>query len=124
LDKSKLRPLQRNAHLKIADCYGMKNASSDEVQRCVQINSQIMQQIDQIVNGEIQNFQNRVQRCANTCQDDFQSDNYNNKSGVPTESSQKKLIGCFTSCVDKSISTIKPMQSKLEGDIDSLTRGH
>eukprot|EP01033_Poteriospumella_lacustris_P018172 gene18172-13047_t len=95
IDRTKLRPLQRNAHLKIADCYGMKNASADEVQRCVQVNSQMMQQIDQIVNGEIQNFQNRLQRCANTCQDDFQSDNYNNRSGVPTEASQKKMVSCF-----------------------------
>lgn len=102
----------------------MKNASADEVQRCVQMHSQIMQQIDQVVNGEIQNFQSRIQRCANACQDDFQTDNYNNKTGVPTDASQRKLVSCFSTCVDKNISAIKPLHAKLENDIDSMTRGN
>lgn len=84
--------------------------------------SRLQQAVNNAINSEIETFQNRYQRCMNGCQDDFQSENYDNRSGVPSDASQRRVVSCVSTCVDKHVALVRPLISKVERDVVDLNK--
>ncbi|XP_018011563.1 protein FAM136A isoform X1 [Hyalella azteca] len=69
LDKSFLRGMQRTMHLCAAECCEKKEASVDQVHRCIESCSTPLHQAQTFVQNELAQFQERLQRCVLVCQD-------------------------------------------------------
>jgi GTP cyclohydrolase III len=122
LEREKLRPLQRNAYLKIAECYSSKSGSAEEVDRCANRYNNVLAQAQNVVNSQLQEFQTRLQRCANPCSDDFQVAVSSTANNHPSEATQRALVKCISQCADRSVTSIGQLQSKLENDIDTISK--
>ncbi len=77
--------------------------------------------IQNLLNGEINKFQQRLQRCAMDCQDEardkFPSLETNQKA---MEQATSFATGCVSKCADKHIAMLPALQTKLEQDIDRI----
>ena len=123
VERERIRPIQRNSHLKIADCYANKNASAEEVENCANRSSIIMQQVQQIIQNEMNTFQNRVNRCAQQCSDDVNDSFANKPNNASNQAAAESMMhNCAQTCVDKHIAMLKSVQSKIEKDIDQLSK--
>ncbi len=111
--------MQRNAHLKIADCFGHTRASSQEVERCANNCFIPLQNVQSTVQREMNQFQDRLSRCSMDCQDDvrdrFQGTEDDGKAN-------KAMHNCMDACVSKHIALLRSVQSTLEKDIDALAK--
>jgi hypothetical protein len=70
LQKTKIRSLQKNAFLAMAECYSDTRASQQQIDQCISVQEQLMQAVHQTIGNEMNSFQNRLQRCSMACQDD------------------------------------------------------
>jgi hypothetical protein len=69
-------------------------------------------------------FQEKLTRCSMVCQDEV-GEKYD-LSGPNAErnrdAAQKALMNCLNGCVDKHVSLLKSIQSKLEKEIQSIPK--
>ena len=121
LERDRIRPIQRNSHLKIAECYANKSASAEEVEACANHCSLPIQKVQMIIQNEMNVFQNRVNRCAEQCSDEV-NDKFSSVADSPAnqQAAQKMMHDCAQSCVDKHVALLKSVQAKLEKDLDQL----
>jgi hypothetical protein len=82
-----------------------------------------MQMLDQIVQQEIGNYEQRVQRCFMDCSD-AASDKYPTHGTDPAqaEKARQHMLSGASACADKHVALLKSVQVKIEGDIDQLTQ--
>ena len=73
LDKTTFRPLQKKTFDCSSKCCDDTKQSHETFQRCIQNCAATMQEKETVVNNELQIFQQKVQRCAQTCNDKAQS---------------------------------------------------
>ena len=82
-----------------------------------------MKVVQQIVQNEMNQFQNRVQRCAMDCSDAIQDEYPNLSSTSPSVAkAQQKLNSCMNTCADKHIALLKGISAKIESDIDKIAK--
>ena len=76
-----------------------------------------------VIQNEMNDFQSRLQRCSMSCQDGLK-DKFgpleNNSSKIPA--AERHLMSCMSSCVDKHITLLRSIQSKIESDIDRVSK--
>jgi hypothetical protein len=68
VEKSLLWPLQKRSFECSAGCFG-KHSESTSLQNCIQGCQQKPQVASQLVQAEVQDFQSRIQRAMQACQD-------------------------------------------------------
>lgn len=122
ISASKLRPLQKQTYLNMAKCFD--HGDDQAAQRCVEGESRGVQIAQQIIQAEIGQYTNRVQRCMQECEDntrdrmgdvDFQDPSVVDKT--------KGLMNkCASACADKHVAMIKSMSHRIEKDIDAKTK--
>lgn len=119
---TKLRELQRLVYGGMARCNESKTDSSDKVAECMNKYHHLLQTGSQIIQNEINGFQNRLQRCSMACQDDI-SDRFPNqgKDQYENERAFKALLQCSKACaathVTKSLPTIT---GKIKTELDKV----
>lgn len=114
------RPLQKCAYLKMAKCFDDPSASSQQIQSCLGSAGAPVNAAQNIIQGEMNQFQNRLQRCSMDCQD-IATDKFSNQSSPSDrEKFEREVLGCMQSCVDKHITLLKNMGAKLESEIDRI----
>ena len=69
LDKQYYRPMQKKTYLCSAECMDHGHFSQEQLQQCVQRCSVPLQQAQQVQQQEMGQFQERLSRCAQSCQD-------------------------------------------------------
>ncbi|KAF1785436.1 Protein of unknown function DUF842, eukaryotic [Phytophthora cactorum] len=69
LDRTLLRGLQRDGYLCAAKVFENKSWSSEQLAAAVERCQMPTQQLNQFMQQEMQNFQNRIQRCVQDCQE-------------------------------------------------------
>ena len=123
LDKSRLRPMQRQAYLKMASCFESNTASARQTQSCTDQASHGMKQAQNIIQNEMNQFQNRLQRCSMACQDEV-NDQMKYTSGGPgvEAEAQKIMLRCASNCVDKHLEFLQAIEHKLEKDLDNIRK--
>lgn len=117
IGKSHLRPMTKNAYLKMASCYDF--SSNSTIDSCVQNAAQPLQVSQQMVQREMQSLQNRLQRCSMDCSDSVQ-DSFDLSNPKDRDAAQKKLLSCNTACIDKHIAMLKSIEAKLGKELDAL----
>lgn len=63
-------------------------------------------------------LQNRLQRCAMVCQDNAKEKITPNTTSVQQQQLQGEMETCCIKCVDEHVGKLKPMYSKMVGNID------
>ncbi|CAH0516283.1 unnamed protein product [Peronospora belbahrii] len=69
LDRKILRDMQSDSYLCAAKVFENKNWSSEQLDAAVERCQLPTKQVNQFMQQEMQSLQNRVQRCAQDCQD-------------------------------------------------------
>jgi hypothetical protein len=119
IDKKRLRIMQKNIYLKMASCCDIDNPNNRE--ECLQRTTIPIQKAQQLIQNEMNSFQNRLQRCSMACEDDVK-DKFDITNEKDMDKIQKYHLNCASQCVDKQLSLLKGIQSKIEKDIDQLAR--
>jgi hypothetical protein len=105
----------------MAECYNNKSASASDIERCLTNVSAPAQTSQNILQNEIAQFQNRMQRCLADCQDDVQV-----KFGQITESNvnaaREMNASCAVKCADKSIAMVGSLKTSLEQKLDVVLK--
>ena len=123
LDKERLRPLQKNTYLKMATCLDNTSASQDQVQRCLEHQQIFLQNAQQVMQGEMGKFQERLQRCAQTCQDEVSHELTPNMDRASPKflGIEKKVNACMGTCVERHIDLLQSaIFPKIKADIDNI----
>lgn len=118
LDVKFLRPMQRDVHLGVAECFNNPSWSRNQVETCANNKMQKLQHANTIISNEVQAFQQRIQRCMQACDDEVDpySDRRNDGGLNPAKES------CMKNCVSKFSSQVVPMSNKLEKSLVDLSR--
>jgi N-methylhydantoinase B/oxoprolinase/acetone carboxylase alpha subunit len=120
LDRAYIRKLSKNAYSCMAACHDHSSYTSQDVQQCVGACSTGLQEINALISNELQYFQNRLQRCQQSCEDEVRDTQAKAGGGKPDPSQQAKLQGIYDKCVGKCVDTHLPlvnaMEAKLAGE--------
>lgn len=117
IEVNKIRPIQRDAYLKMAECYNSGTSSSESIERCAFQASQPSKYIQQIVENEMSQLNGRLQRCGMSCQDEVRD-----KYTTMNSDAEKAMKNCLNSCADKHIAMLKSIKYNIESKIDEATR--
>ena len=120
IDKDRMRPLQKSTYLKMAACFDSRSATSPQIENCIHNSSAKVQMSQQIIQQEMNSFQSRLQRCMADCEDSVRDKFPNITSEQQQSQAQGQLISGMSQCVDKHISLLKSVKSKIESDIDKI----
>jgi len=119
LDKELLRPMRKEAFLCSAKCCDTA-ATSEQLQACVQNCQGRISGSEQMISGELEQFQNRLQRCAMACsdaaQDRFPSDPAKQTPEL-VSSLQREVENCANKCVDTHIASLGNMTDRIKSSI-------
>mmetsp|Transcript_6464 Transcript_6464/g.10185 ORF Transcript_6464/g.10185 Transcript_6464/m.10185 type:complete len:141 (+) Transcript_6464:476-898(+) len=123
LEMSGLRPMRRDAFLCSAKCCESKTSSPEQLQQCVQTCQAKVGRSEQVISHELEQFQQRLQRCAMACNDKAQD-------MLPSDPAQQtpELIGklqaqveaCANKCVDTHISSLGKMKDRINGQMKQM----
>ena len=70
IDMNRLRGIQKKSYLDMAKCFDDKYASQQQVQQCLATKSAAVQSAQSLLQNEMNQFQNRLQRATMACQDE------------------------------------------------------
>lgn len=120
IDKQRMRPIQKKAYLCSAGCFDSKTSSQQQLQNCIDQCTSPVQHSQNVIQNEMQMFQDRLKRCADECQSDANMSITPEVRTNPSlmDSVQKKTMKCLSVCVDRNLSLIRTVQSRIESEID------
>ena len=101
------------------------DASQDQVQRCLETQQVFLQNAQVVMQNEMQRFQERLNRCAQTCQDEVSDQLTPNMDRTSSKylNIEKKVNGCMGVCVDKHIVMLKSsIYPKITSEIDTIIK--
>ena len=117
LENSHLKKLTKNAYLKMASCQDL--SSSSNRMECTQKAGIPLENVQHMINNEMNQFQKRIQHCAQTCENELH-DKFYPFDEKNRDSIEKHQYDCAKKCVEQSLSYLKSVKSKLEKDISQL----
>nr|CAB3244287.1 protein FAM136A [Phallusia mammillata] len=110
LEKHHIRKLQRHMFLQSAGCCENTSATAEQVQECIRNSQTPLTKVQGIIKQELEEFQQRLQRCMMTCQDRA-------KDQMATSGQaevEKKFADCMCVCADDHLKLIPLMKMRLE----------
>jgi hypothetical protein len=123
LEKDTLRPLRGAGFLCASKCCDSKTSNMAELQNCVSACQQKAAAAEQAMSKELQQFQERVQRCAVSCTDDA-------REKLPTDGSEPspavmasleaQVNSCVNTCVDMNISKLSSLADRVRGAVKRM----
>lgn len=114
-DKEHMRPAQKKTYLCCAGCFDSPSATDSQLSSCLQSCQEPVQYNQQIMQTEMDAFQTRLKRCAETCQDDAQqmvTPEMQHDVGK-MDVVQNSLFNCTKKCVDKSLAQLPNIEKKV-----------
>jgi len=109
LDQEFLRQMQGDMYRCNAKCCDDTSMPMQQVQRCIESCGAPMNSSQKYVEGEISNFQNRLQRCAYQCQDQIRDRVLPNTTEQEMEGHKKQMESCIVQCADDHINLVDNM---------------
>jgi hypothetical protein len=121
VNKDRVRPLQKQTYLNMARCFDSTDASDQVIDNCMKREAHVVEIAQQIMQQEVGQFSNRIQRCVHECEDTARDAFSSQDVSDPRvqEKAQKMMLKCSSACADKHIAMLKSIQGRLESDIDS-----
>ncbi|XP_028391467.1 protein FAM136A-like [Dendronephthya gigantea] len=122
LEKGKVRPMQRDAHLCAAQCCEDQISGTHNIQNCISKCFLPPQRTQEYINQEVNNFQDRLSRCAKSCQDTIQD-----KVSIKTTQSeagklQEEMNTCVDQCCDSHRELLPRMFERMSETLAQLQR--
>ncbi|XP_026461642.1 protein FAM136A-like [Ctenocephalides felis] len=114
MDKEYLRKIQADMHRCAAKCCEDKDSSLSSVQSCVERCSGPLNKAQQYVQGELEGFQGRLQRCVMQCNDDIKDMMGPTPSDKDVDKFTHKFESCAIKCVDKHIELLPQMMKAMK----------
>ncbi|XP_072410388.1 protein FAM136A [Chiloscyllium punctatum] len=119
LERELIRKMQGKMFRCSADCCENANASMEEVHQCIERCHAPLAQAQATVTGELERFQNRLQRCMMDC-NDRAKDAFH--SGVKEPDVKIKADSCVSKCVDDHAVLIPSMTRTLKESLTSIAK--
>lgn len=106
----------------MAECFDSRSGVAPtrrSIDECLDNQQRPVQRIVEMMNGEISEWQQRLQRCSQSCKDNVETDYYqqDTKSVGVQKSMQRDFNKCNMQCADKHIDLLKSIQQKIESNI-------
>ena len=122
LSSSRLKPMQKKMYLQMADCCDLKNDVA--MNQCLERSSAPLTIVQQIIQNEMAQLQNRVQRCGSDCEDNIRDSMGGKDMGSPKVQDEymRKANACMSTCADKHLALLGSIRARIEKDIDAKTR--
>ncbi|KAL6780528.1 hypothetical protein F751_1365 [Auxenochlorella protothecoides] len=118
LDKDNLRPVQKESYLCMARCCDTA-AGPAELQQCANRCEQGVHVKHSIIQSAMADFQNRVQRCVQRCQDAAQESLPIKPSEKDIARAQDKLANCAADCAQEYERQIPKLEKSI---VEQLAR--
>uniref|UniRef100_UPI00398E3DF1 protein FAM136A n=1 Tax=Pristiophorus japonicus TaxID=55135 RepID=UPI00398E3DF1 len=119
LEREQIRQMQAKMFKCSADCCENGNASMEEVHQCIERCHTPLAKAQAVLTGELERFQNRLQRCMMDCNDKAR-DAFD--SGVKEQDVKYKVESCVTKCVDDHAYLIPSMTKNLKESLASIAK--
>jgi len=117
LDKSFFRELTRKMHLCAAQCCEDMSASSQSVAVCQRNCAVKTEAAHQYTSQEMEDFQNRMQRCVMVCEDQIRGRVTADLSEKQIDVYRKEHEVCSLNCIDTHLAQLPALKNKI---IDTL----
>ncbi|KAI4468234.1 hypothetical protein MML48_2g00004013 [Holotrichia oblita] len=114
LDKEYLRRMQADMHRCAAKCCDNTSVSLESVQRCVENCGNPLTKAQGYVQKELENLQNRLQRCVMDCNDTVKDKMGPNPSETEINRYTLMFEGCAVKCVDKHLELIPTVMKAIK----------
>merc|ERR1712168_357969 len=115
LDTNYIRKLQVQMYRCSVDCCEDERNDMMQVQNCLDRCSEPVMRAQNMFQQELQNFQDRIQRCASTCADSFRDKLPVNATQSDVAKNRHILDDCVSKCAEEHINVIPSLKSRLEG---------
>lgn len=121
LDKSKLRKLQGDMHRCAAACCDRGDSTLEQVHRCIEDCSSRVSSAQNVIQSELNNFQERLQRCVLQCQDKVRDQIL----PTTTENQAKAFRGdyerCVVQCADDHVDLVPGLLKRMKDTVTTLS---
>ena len=124
IDKALIRPILRSSYACIVKCYDKagKNGTSEQIDHCSRNCQASAQQAQAMVQNEVGQFQNRLQRAMMQCQDEAQDIVAAGSSNDARrmKKAEDALINCMSKTVDSHIGLLYPMKDRISKELKNI----
>jgi len=114
VDKSTLRGYEKKMHLCAAECCDDDLAHVEDVHRCIEKCQQPTQQAQQYVQSELERFQDMLQRCVLSCQDQVRDKVGPNSTEAEIRKYRGEFETCAIACCDTNIAKLPTLMDKVK----------
>ncbi|XP_069140215.1 protein FAM136A-like [Argopecten irradians] len=115
LEKGQIRAIEAEMYKCNLKCVENKSYTVEDKDRCLERCSSRMMQIQKYVNSEMENYQNRIQRCAMDCQDKAR-DQMTSKKG-DADKIRGEMEQCMIKCADSHVELAGTMFKRMAKSI-------
>ncbi|CAK9293029.1 unnamed protein product [Gordionus sp. m RMFG-2023] len=121
LDKSYLRPVHAEVYDCSLKCCKNSDMNIEEFQKCIGRCSEPIIKCQNYLQEELSSFQNRIQRCANDCQDQvkdkmsslFKSSVQASSNHDASDKAQKAFDQCVDNCFQSHVDKLNPLKQRI-----------
>lgn len=113
VDKSHLRGMEREMHLCAAECCSDDLSSINEVMACKERCEAPLMRAQKYVQSELERYQESLQRCVLSCQDDIKDKVTPNTSEADIEKYKREFDVCGIKCCDTSVAKLPSLSSRV-----------
>lgn len=106
-------------HKCAAKCCQDRNSSMESVQYCISSCSKDVAAASQIVQEEMANYQNRLNRCAMDCEDKVKDQVPANAKTDQLDRYRSVYEGCVVKCIDSATSGLSTLSGRIKDRIKS-----
>lgn len=111
---------QGKMHRCAASCCDDQSSSMEAVQRCMEVCQTPLMKAQHLLESEMNDFQARLTRCAQTCQDKIKAQVGPNTKDSELPKFHSQLDTCILKCADDHIAQIPKLQSNLIASLKRL----
>ncbi|GAB6023183.1 hypothetical protein CHUAL_008008 [Chamberlinius hualienensis] len=106
LDRTHLRKVQGDMHRCAANCCDNGNFTLEQVHRCIEDCSKDITSAQNFVQEELNNYQNRLQRCVISCQDSIRDKIVPSTTDEEMNKHKANFEKCVIKCADTHVDLI------------------
>jgi len=114
LDRSQLRRLQGEMHTCAAACCQRQEASLEQVHHCIEDCSKGVASAQTFIQGELNNFQERLQRCVLQCQDKVRDKILPSTTEAEVAKFRENYEQCVVHCADSHVDLIPNLFKRMK----------
>ncbi|KAL4230188.1 hypothetical protein ACF0H5_010573 [Mactra antiquata] len=120
IEKDVLRKMMKGMHTCSAKCCDNTSLSSNEFQRCLETCSEPLMRVNNYLDQEVKNFQNRLNRCAMDCQDVSRDKLTANMSATDQLKVKQEFETCVGKCGDETVKKIPELDKRLRESLKQM----